>query len=301
MRKSFPEHLTLKRVHLDRGMIWPHESEEILFLFASAGRGEYSWEGGTVPLSPGTILRATTGKQGRVCATAETGFTMVLFSASRSHLIALLEVGELSTLPRLDSHLQQPKVLAPTAFQAKRYHRELRGVTGRANLKERGRLLKIATDLLSDEFAELPANSTGTGQYGNSLVLKLARLSAAELVNLRAEELAKRLGCSRRHLSRLLRTRFNVSFSGLKMEVRLLRALDFLKDPEAKVITVALECGFNHLGFFNTCFRRRFGTSPSGWRKLSSRQRGVSETSKPGLPWSVPGLVDHGEEAGLRV
>jgi hypothetical protein len=32
---------------------------------------------------------------------------------------------------------------------------------------------------------------------------------------------------------------------------------------------VAEDCGFNHLGLFNTCFKRRFGTSPGQWRKAA--------------------------------
>jgi hypothetical protein len=43
---------------------------------------------------------------------------------------------------------------------------------------------------------------------------------------------------------------------------------------------VAEQCGFNHLGLFNTCFKRRFGTSPSQWRK-SSTQSGAASTTKP--------------------
>jgi AraC-like DNA-binding protein len=270
MDKSIPEHLTLKRVRLDEGMSWLHEADGLHFLFASKGSGSYSWAGGTLPLSPGAVLRAGAGTKGTVRATRQTGFTLDSFSISRSHLLSLLQVAEFATLSRLDSHLQQPKVLLPTTFQAKRHHRELRIVTGKADLKERGRLLMIATDLLSDEFPIDPVDRTSMGQHGDAFVLKLARLSAAEMVTLRADDLAARLGCSRRHLNRILRRRFNISFAALKMEVRLTRALDFLKDPQTKVITAALECGFNHLGFFNACFRRRFGTSPSGWRQRSA-------------------------------
>jgi AraC-like DNA-binding protein len=54
------------------------------------------------------------------------------------------------------------------------------------------------------------------------------------------------------------------------MEMRLLKAISLLRDRDAKVINVAEQCGFNHLGLFNTCFRRRFGTSPGQWRKAAS-------------------------------
>jgi AraC-like DNA-binding protein len=51
------------------------------------------------------------------------------------------------------------------------------------------------------------------------------------------------------------------------MEVRLQKATRLLRDPQAKVINVAASAGFNHLSLFNSCFRRRFGVSPSQWRK----------------------------------
>jgi AraC-like DNA-binding protein len=62
----------------------------------------------------------------------------------------------------------------------------------------------------------------------------------------------------------------------LRMEMRLLKAVTLLRDPNAKVINVAQECGFNHLGLFNASFKRRFGTSPGLWRNQS-------RTAEPGL------------------
>jgi hypothetical protein len=53
------------------------------------------------------------------------------------------------------------------------------------------------------------------------------------------------------------------------MEMRLLKAVALLREPTSKVINVAEQCGFNHLGLFNTCFKRRFGASPGEWRKTS--------------------------------
>jgi hypothetical protein len=44
-----------------------------------------------------------------------------------------------------------------------------------------------------------------------------------------------------------------------------------LRDANIKIINVAEQCGFNHLGLFNTCFKRRFGTSPGRWRKSTIR------------------------------
>jgi AraC-like DNA-binding protein len=60
------------------------------------------------------------------------------------------------------------------------------------------------------------------------------------------------------------------------MEMRMLKAASMLRDPDTKVINVAERCGFNHLGLFNTCFKKRFGATPGQWRKLSAKAEGQS-------------------------
>jgi AraC-like DNA-binding protein len=95
-------------------------------------------------------------------------------------------------------------------------------------------------------------------------------LSSQEILELSVGDLAAKFGCSRRHLNRLFHDHFGVSVAALKMEMRLLKAASLLRGPDAKVINVAEQCGFNHLGLFNTCFKRRFGTSPGQWRKTTT-------------------------------
>ena len=79
-------------------------------------------------------------------------------------------------------------------------------------------------------------------------------------------ELAGKFHCSSRHLNRLFHKHFGFSVAALRMEMRLIKAITLLRNRDAKVIHVAEECGFNHLGLFNSCFKHRFGTSPGRWR-----------------------------------
>ena len=95
------------------------------------------------------------------------------------------------------------------------------------------------------------------------------KLSAVEFLNFSVGELAERFGCSRRHLNRLFHHYFGVSVAALRMEMRLLKAVSLLRNPEAKIIHVAEACGFNQQGLFNICFKRRFGASPGQWRRLN--------------------------------
>ena len=78
------------------------------------------------------------------------------------------------------------------------------------------------------------------------------------------------------------------------MEIRLLKALTLLRDVDVKIIHVAEQCGFNHLGLFNACFKKRFGNTPGQWRKGTSNGEvmpsPVSEVGHPACPIHANGL-----------
>jgi AraC-like DNA-binding protein len=128
------------------------------------------------------------------------------------------------------------------------------------------------------------------------------KLSSAELLKLSVDELAAKFSCSRRHLNRLFHQHFGLSITALRMEIRLLKAVSLLRNPREKVINVAEQCGFNHLGLFNTCFKRRYGTSPGQWRKLSlggeSAQSRKTE-GKPSCPLHANGLCPWGGQSDM--
>jgi transcriptional regulator GlxA family with amidase domain len=53
------------------------------------------------------------------------------------------------------------------------------------------------------------------------------------------------------------------------LELRLQKARVMLGDPRRarlKISDIAFACGFNEVSYFNRCFRRRFGASPTQYR-----------------------------------
>ena len=124
------------------------------------------------------------------------------------------------------------------------------------------------------------------------------KLSSSELLKLSVDELAGKFSCSRRHLNRLFHQHFGLSITALRMEIRLLKAVSLLRNPREKVINVAEQCGFNHLGLFNTCFKKRYGTSPGQWRKLAlggaDNPSGRKVEGKPTCPLHANGLCPWG-------
>jgi AraC-like DNA-binding protein len=125
------------------------------------------------------------------------------------------------------------------------------------------------------------------------MVQVLEQLSSTELLTLSVGDMAHKFSCSRRHLNRLFHQHFGCSVASLRMEMRLLKALTLLRDPAMKIINVAEQCGFNHLGLFNACFKKRFGSTPGQWRKGGSNGGNpiyASDVGNPSCPMHAQGL-----------
>jgi len=119
-----------------------------------------------------------------------------------------------------------------------------------------------------EEFRHALKTLQGNGGMAHQRILTvLDQLKPNELYDLSVDDLADRCGCSRRHLSRLIKDNCGCSLSEIRMQMRLDHAAAKLQHPESKVIDIAMDCGFGHLGSFSAKFRERFGTTPGDWRR----------------------------------
>ena len=94
----------------------------------------------------------------------------------------------------------------------------------------------------------------------------VGKMTEAELAESSLASLAGQLHCSERHFSRLFREEFGVPFRARQIELRLQRAQQLLIGSDDKIINVAYESGYRHLGLFNSMFKKRFGVTPGEWR-----------------------------------
>jgi AraC-like DNA-binding protein len=96
--------------------------------------------------------------------------------------------------------------------------------------------------------------------------------------DLTAAALAVRHRCTPRLIQRLFETT-GTTFTEYVLVQRLARARDMLADPHfdgEKISSIAYDCGFNDVSYFNRVFRRSFGTSPSDVRaqaRQAARER----------------------------
>lgn len=105
------------------------------------------------------------------------------------------------------------------------------------------------------------------------------QMSVTELSVSSPPDLAEQLNCSVRHFRRLFIEEFGMPFRAHQMKLRLLRARQLLVESNATVTHVANECGYRHMSFFNSMFKKRFGMTPGAWRSQTRK-----ELCPPGRP-----------------
>lgn len=80
-----------------------------------------------------------------------------------------------------------------------------------------------------------------------------------------AQKLAAAAALSERYVNELL-FEAGAGFTTRLTELRLHKAADLLAHGQGRISDIAFACGFNDLSYFNRCFRRRFGLTPTAAR-----------------------------------
>jgi len=302
------DYLNLRLVRLKAAEQWAKEGEGISFVFPRAGTGHFLRGGIKQALSPGDVLVLNGDSSAKICSLKGNEFAFMGFSLRLDHLFPLFAPTEISLLETITEGFKGCKLYPASSGLAGACHKLVEEISPQFNLDHRGQLLRLAAAILNEEFNMAHGHRVGFVRAEDHLVQVFEKLSAEEMLSLSVPELAERFGCSRRHLNRLFHQYFGFSVAALRMEMRLMKAISLLRNRDAKVINVAEQCGFNHLGLFNTCFRKRFGTSPGQWRKLATiepeevgvKPRGQNG-SEPQCPLRITGLCPWTDKLAGRV
>jgi AraC-like DNA-binding protein len=275
------DYLALRLLRLEPREEWPNRGQSFSFLFPSGGVGTFLSATNNHPLARGDVLVLTEAHGGKVCPANGAGLAFGCFSLSLEHLYPLFGNDELSMVQDVAECFRTPRLYPASSPLAQECHRLLAVAPPGHHLDHRGQLLRVVTAILAVEFKEARRQRAGYASGRERMGRVFDELSAADIMGLSVGDLAGKFHCSARHLNRLFHEHFGFSVAALRMEMRLMKAVSLLRNRDAKVIHVAEECGFNHLGLFNSCFKHRFGTSPGRWRDAN-----VSAHAQP------PGLIE---------
>ena len=273
------DHLALRLVRLKTGEKWTRRPTGLVFIFPQAGSGTYRTGTTEEHVSAGDVLVLNEVLSATLVGDGTEGITFWFFAVTVEQMYPLFSVGEICLLQNVAEELKSARHSAGSSPLAVSCHRMLSEAPEDLDVNHRSQLLRIAALILSNEFKNARTHRIGLMRSDENVMRVFEGLSTQELLNLSVAELAARFNCSKRHLNRLFHQHFGFSVAGMRMEMRLLKAVSLLRDSYAKIINVAEQCGFNHLGLFNTCFKRRFSMSPGQWRKRETENR---DSSVPG-------------------
>lgn len=271
--RSYQQHLVVNEVALAPGREWAPQLRGWAFIYLAYGVGYWLHPRSNHQLPTGAVLVLSDQAQG-CFRTSQLGQAVLqYFHIKPERLTGLVTLGDqrfLQNASRQDRF--SFRVFAPSDPICERF-KQLQDNRHGNNFPRRLKLLEMFIHTFGEEFA----NEKSEAAPGNDAKVRLTRLleqmAASDLLEVNFVELAQRMRCTPRHLSRTFHQVVGMSFREKQAELRLIRAQELLATTETKVLEVALESGYQSVSLFNLMFKRRFGTSPGKWREQIKKYR----------------------------
>jgi AraC-like DNA-binding protein len=274
---AFAPHLVILQHQLPAGAEWMPEPGGWTFLQIRSGISYWQQPGEALEIPAGSTLVLTGEAPGALRASRLGEVTIHSFRLEPGKLTGLLTLTDEHALKKAAA--REPsgfRILPPLNPLSERFKILCLNPNG-AVLRKRLQLVQLFVDLFNGELEterqDLAPDLDGRGRLRQFL----NQTAAAELVDISLSDLAPRMHCSPRHLSRLFRQEVGASFREKQTEVRLARACELLATSNVKVVDVALTSGYQSPSLFNLVFKRHFGMSPGKWRE----QQGARRRSRP--------------------
>jgi len=260
-------HLILQRKNLSPGTEWEFQPLGWGFLRVRQGEG-YLMETPTPRLlNEADVLTQAPPARSVIRASRLGDLHLDYFYLLPELLLGVVSLGELQRL-REQHPLQPARVFSAQEPLALQFSALISNHEKGEQLSVRCLMLNLASFILRDL---LPQRATPEPRWALTAQERFQTLvremPIAELQQSNAEELARRCGCSARHFCRLFKEHFGCSLLSMQISFRVQRAQQLLLETDAKIIEVAMESGFQHVGLFTSTFKRHAKLTPSQWRK----------------------------------
>ena len=278
-RPRFEPHLVINGITLPKSGEWRPRFRGWSFIHIRSGDSYWQDPGGAREFSAGYSLVLAAESTGSLRASQLGEVVIAYFCMEPEKLTGLLSLSEQQSLKMAAARESYaPRILPPNDPLAGRF-RNICVENNPATFSARLKLLQFFFDLLECESMEDLVESTPELDGRERLRNSLKQMAASEFVGLSLSELAPRMRCSTRHLSRLFRQEVGTSFREKQTELRLEKARELLATSNAKVVEVALTSGYHSYSLFAESFKKHFGVSPAKWR----HQHGMQSARPPKL------------------
>jgi AraC-like DNA-binding protein len=271
---SHEAHLVIKQVALLPGEEWCPTFPGWSFVQLVAGMGYWLHPRHPQDLAKGTVLILSQFSAGAIRASQLGTVRLNVFRVEPDRLTGLVTLGEqLFLRAALARETFCCRVVPSTDPLAEQYQK-LSVAAEQGPFRARVQMLQIFVDSFGDELNSPRPEPATVPDAKQRLAELLKQTPAAELLELRLDELVDNTHCTPRHLSRVFHEVVGMSFRDKKAELRLGKAKELLAGTDRKVSDVALESGYPSVGVLNVAFKQQFGISPARWRQQLKNRSG---------------------------
>ncbi len=288
-------HLHVEEILLLPGQEWMDAAAAWHLVRVTRGAAYWLGPGRSRSLVEGEVLVIPPAAEGLVRASQINEVLLHGFNFAPDLLCGFLTLTERHYFEQVSG--QPPgevRFLPTTHAAAERFAALAAAAPAARGLARRVETLNILAAVFDEEIARHRMPASRSTSAGHRFVQLITRMPDLELINHAPDELAQLCGCSPRHFNRLFHKQFGTSARARQTELRLLKARQLLCGSDAKIIQVALDCGYRNLGLFNSLFKRRFGLTPSECRQKAAKETGKARSLIAGLA-----LLLLGSAAGL--
>lgn len=264
----------------DRPLLDLHWHEELEFLLVVEGEAVFRVDAADIPVRAGEAIFVNSGElhSGIVSGDAPVTFVAVVFHASLFGDGVHDKVYDRYIFPLIHKNYVVPSHLTPATPEGRTILELLEQLfdanESEAPLRElttKGLLHLCLSKLLASGGEQRRA---GKADAGSERLERLKRVMA--LIEERYEEsialkeLAEVAQMSESYFCRYFKritTKTPVEYIN---DYRIARASALLRQSDRKVMDIAMDVGFSNLNYFNTVFKKRFGCTPSAFRRSSA-------------------------------
>ena len=279
-------HLVIEPCTLQPGQEWLESDTACAWHFLHITRGAAYWLGSerSRSLTEGEMLVIAPAAKGILRASQIGPVTFHAFHFSPDLLSGFFTLAERQFLEtRAGGMIEDVRFLPSTHPVTQRFALLIQESAEPGSMAQRIEVLGLAAAAFGQEMprrhAPAPPGNTALRRFAQFI----AQMPEAEIINHTPDQLARLCGCSPRHFNRLFRKQFGASARDRQTELRLLKARQLLRDTNARIAQVALDSGYRNLGLFNALFKRRFGMTPSAWRRNASGKNGGARGAIAGV------------------
>ena len=233
-------------------------------------------------LKTGDVLVIGPAVEGVLRASQISAATLHFFYFQPEHLVGLMSLSERMSLDAF-AQMNQTRIIPASDPIAREFTELANNATRRRSFFSRCRILHLVAMIFGDTLPSVSQPKTNVATTLLRFEEIISRISDTDLIKYSSEQLAELCGCSLRHFRRMFRKQFKTSIRAKQTELRLEKARQLLMETNDKMAAVAHAAGYHHLGFFNMMFKKKFGMTPSEWRRSHAGGERVGKAPAPAI------------------